>query len=54
VHSRCSTLSFATTTVTAPGISFFAIISCIAAPTPGSFGSSAKARVPNDAAKGEN
>ena len=37
VVSRCRTLSFVTTTVTAPAISFFAIISCIAAPTPGSF-----------------
>ena len=36
-------MSFATTTVTAPAISFFATISCIAAPMPGSFGSSAKA-----------
>ena len=43
VLSRCSTLSFATTTVTAPAISFFATISCIAAPTPGSVGSAANA-----------
>ena len=43
VASRWRTLSFATTTVTAPAISFFAIISCIAVPMPGSVGSAAKA-----------
>ena len=43
VASRCRTLFLATTAVTAPEISFFAIISCMAAPMPGSFGSSAKA-----------
>jgi amino acid transporter len=37
------TLSFVTTTVKAPAISFFAIIASIAAPTPASFGSWAKA-----------
>jgi hypothetical protein len=43
VHSRWTHLSFVTATVTEPAISFFAIISCIAAPMPGSFGASAKA-----------
>src|SRR6266540_773978 len=43
VVSRWRSLSFVTTTVTAPAISFFAIISCIAAPMPGSFGPSASA-----------
>jgi hypothetical protein len=43
VASRWRSLSFVTTTVTAPAISSFAIISCIAAPTPGSFGSAAAA-----------
>ncbi len=41
--SKCSTLSFVTTIVTAPAISCFAIHSSIVAPTPGSFGSSAMA-----------
>jgi hypothetical protein len=43
VASRWTSLSLVTTAVTAPAISFFAIISCIAAPIPGSFGPSAKA-----------
>ena len=43
VLSRCSTLSFVTTSVTAPATSFFATICCIAAPTPGRTGSAAKA-----------
>src|SRR3989442_10740388 len=43
VLSRWRSLSFVTTTVTAPAISFFTIISCIAAPIPGSFGPSANA-----------
>src|SRR5258708_13751141 len=46
VDSRWRTLSPPTTTVTAPAISFFEIISCIASPTPGSFGGSA---IPTDA-----
>ena len=36
-------MSFATTTVTAPAISFFATISCIAGPMPARVGSPAKA-----------
>src|SRR6266516_7668129 len=36
-------LSFVTTTVIAPAISFLAIASCIVAPTPGNFGPSANA-----------
>src|SRR3989449_10617619 len=43
VVSRWRSLSLVTTTVTAPAISFFAIISCIATPIPGSFGPSANA-----------
>ena len=42
VASRWSTLSFETTTVTAPATSFFAIIPCMAVPIPGSVGSAAK------------
>ena len=41
VASRCRTRSFETTAVTAPAISFFATISCMAAPTPGSVGAAA-------------
>ena len=41
VASRCRTRSFETTTVTAPATSFFATISCMAAPTPGSVGAAA-------------
>src|SRR5207249_709797 len=43
VLSRWRSLSFVTTAVTAPEISFLAIISCMAAPIPGSFGPSANA-----------
>src|SRR5438093_12909728 len=43
VLSRWRSLSLVTTTVTAPAISFFTIISCIAAPIPESFGPSANA-----------
>ena len=43
VASRCRTRSFETTTVTAPATSFFATISCMAAPTPGSVGAWADA-----------
>src|SRR5260221_14662694 len=46
VVSRCRILSLAITSVTAPAISFFVIISCIASPMPGSLGGSAKAKGP--------
>src|SRR5258706_13490451 len=46
VVSRCRILSLAITRVTAPAISFFVIISCIASPMPGSLGGSAKAKGP--------
>src|SRR5262245_45349505 len=45
VVSRWRTLFLLTTMVTAPAISFFATICCMAAPTPGSFGSLANADV---------
>ena len=44
VVSKWRILSLATTTVTAPTISFFAIISCMASPMPKSFAESAKAK----------
>ena len=50
VVSRWRTLSFETTTVTAPAISFFPIISCIAVPIPGSVGSGAEAETAAESA----